>query len=154
MHMNRKMIVMVAMAIVVTTAVAFTTPPADDPGYKNLKILPKDISHEDLHKVMKQFNNALGVKCGFCHAPSKDTTVSKWPDFASDDKPEKSIARAMMKMTLNINKKFFAVKNPSFGGQLEITCVTCHHGEPHPEAPEMNEEEHHNPPPPPPAEKQ
>ena len=28
-------------------------------------------------------------------------------DFASDEKPEKNIARKMMKMTAKINKKFF-----------------------------------------------
>ena len=95
---------------------------------------------------MKGFNDALGVKCGFCHAPSKDTTVSKWPDFASDEKPEKNIARSMMKMTLRINKKFFQVKHPAFGEQMEIGCVTCHHGQPHPEQPA--EEEHKQTPPP------
>jgi len=132
---------MASMAAIVTTAVAFTTPPAEDPGYKNLKILPKDIDHEQLHKVMRGFNDALGVKCNFCHAPSKDSTA-KWPDFASDDKPEKNIARSMMKMTLKINKKFFNVKSPAIGGQLEVSCVTCHHGEPHPEAPAPKEEKH------------
>ncbi|MEJ0082894.1 MAG: c-type cytochrome [Puia sp.] len=55
---------------------------------------------------MDHFKAALGVKCSFCHAPSKDT-AQKWPDFASDDKPEKLIARKMMKMTSKINKKFF-----------------------------------------------
>ncbi len=89
MKLNRKFLVTASMAVVVISAVAFTAPPADDPGYKNLKILPKDISKEKLHTIMKGFNDALGVKCGFCHAPSKDTTVSKWPDFASDEKPEK-----------------------------------------------------------------
>jgi hypothetical protein len=40
----------------------------------------------------------------------------------------------MMKMSLKINKKFFKVKDPMFGeGNLNITCVTCHHGEAHPE---------------------
>ncbi len=37
---------------------------------------------------MDGFKAALGVKCSFCHAPSKDT-AQKWPDFASDEKPEK-----------------------------------------------------------------
>ena len=85
---------MAGMAAVVISAVAFTAPPADDNGFKNLKILPKDISHEKLGKIMHDFNDALGVKCNFCHAPSKDT-ANHHPDFASDDKPEKSIARQM-----------------------------------------------------------
>lgn len=156
MKINRKLIVMASMAVVVASAVAFTAPPAEDPGYKNLKILPKDISKEQLHKVMHGFNDALGVKCNFCHAPSKDT-ASKWPDFASDEKPEKNIAREMMKMTVKINKKFFGVKHPVFGEEgMEITCVTCHHGEAHPEEPKETEHGPGNPGPPPgpPANKQ
>ena len=132
MQLNRKCIVMVLMAAVVTTAVAFTAPPDDNNGYKNLKILPKDISHEKLDKVMHEFNTALGVKCGFCHAPSKDSTV-RHPDFASDEKTEKEIARSMMKMTVKINKKFFSNKHPVFGESMEVSCITCHHGEAHPE---------------------
>ena len=138
MKFNRTFIVIAAMTVVVTTAVAFTTPPDDNNGYKNLKILPKDISHEKLDKVMHEFNDALGVKCGFCHARSKDSTV-RHPDFASDEKPEKDIARSMMKMTVKINKKFFGSKHPVFGESMEVSCYTCHHGEAHPEEPKEKE---------------
>jgi Photosynthetic reaction centre cytochrome C subunit len=133
MNFNRKFIVVAAMAAIVTTAVAFTAPAPPDNGFKNLKILPKDISHEQLGKIMHGFNDALGVKCNFCHAPSKDTSQHH-PDFASDDKPEKNIARSMMKMTVKINKKFFEAKHPFIGDStLSVTCITCHHGSPHPE---------------------
>jgi hypothetical protein len=151
MKINRKFIVMASMAAVVTTAVAFTAPPPDDSGFKNLKILPKDISHESLDKIMHGFNDALGVKCGFCHARSKDT-ANHHPDFASDEKPEKKIARSMMKMTVKINKKFFEAKHAFIGDStLTVTCVTCHHGNEHPEG--LKEHEHPAGPPPPQAEK-
>ena len=104
MKFNRKLIVMAAMAAVVTTAVAFTDPLFDEPIYQNLKVLPKDISKEKLDKIMFGFKDALGVKCSYCHAKSQDTTV-RHPDFASDEKPEKEIARSMMKMTLIYRKK-------------------------------------------------
>ena len=82
---------------------------------------------------MHNFNDALGVKCNFCHAPSKED--EKKMDFASDDKPEKSIARSMMKMTNRINKKFFhgKMKLGDTDAVLAVNCETCHHGEPHPE---------------------
>ncbi|MEO5594314.1 MAG: c-type cytochrome [Chitinophagaceae bacterium] len=150
MQLNRKFIVMATMAAIVTIAVAFTTPPPPESIYKNLKILPKDISKEKLDKIMSEFKNALGVKCSYCHAKSQDTTVHH-PDFASDEKPEKEIARSMMKMTLKINKKFFEVKHPAFGETgLQISCVTCHHGEPHPEEPKEPEHGPGGTPPPPP----
>jgi hypothetical protein len=150
MQLNRKLIVMTAMVAVVISAVAFTSPKEEDHGFKNLKILPKNISHEQLGKIMHGFNDALGVHCDFCHARSKDPN-EKHPDFVSDEKPEKNMARSMMKMTVKINKKFFEVKGAAIGDtSLVVTCGTCHHGKPHPEAPKGEEREHMGPPPPPP----
>ena len=153
MQLNRKFIVMIAMAAVVFTAVAFTSPTADDDkGFKNLKVLPKDTDHDKLIKIMREFNDALGVKCNFCHAPSKDT-ANHHPDFVSDDKPEKNIAREMMKMTVKINKKFFEAKQAAIGDStMAVSCGTCHHGAPHPEAHAGGGEGEHQGPPPPPRE--
>jgi len=36
-------------------------------------------------------------------------------DYASDEKPEKGIARAMMRMAMDINKKYFQVEIPLIG---------------------------------------
>ncbi|MEP7278919.1 MAG: c-type cytochrome [Bacteroidota bacterium] len=142
MNINRKFMVMAGLAAVVTTAVAFTAPAPPENGFKNLKILPKDISQQQLEKIMHGFNSALGVKCNFCHAPSKDSAV-RHPDFASDEKPEKRIARKMMKMTVKINKKFFEAKHPAIGdSSLVISCITCHHGNPHPDEASEHMEEH------------
>ncbi len=112
--------------------IAATRPP-EEHKYKNLKILPKNISHDDLGKVMDGFKAALGVRCDFCHAPSGDST-SHHLDFASDSKPEKNMARMMMRMTNKINKKFFS-DNKDNDGKLvpTISCITCHRGDPHPE---------------------
>ena len=130
----RKILIGLSFSAVVVAGIAATTPPDDKkPPKRNLKVLPKDISKEDLDKVMDGFRDALGVKCSFCHAPSKNPD-QKWPDFASDEKPEKNIARKMMKMTAKINKKFFS-DNKNEEGQPEnaVACGTCHHGNPHPE---------------------
>jgi len=81
---------------------AFTTTP--DPHFTNLQILPKDISMYDLDSVMHHFTASLGVKCNFCHVWNEDT---KKMDFPADDKPEKSIARKMMLMSIDINKNYF-----------------------------------------------
>jgi hypothetical protein len=99
--------------------------------FKNLKVLPKNISSKNLSKIMiDDFEDGLGVSCGFCHAEEKD---SHRPDYASDVKPEKQIAQLMMRMTLNINKKYFKLKHPIIGDStLAITCATCHKGQPHP----------------------
>ena len=118
------------MIVFVLSGVAATYPPKDE--HKNLKILSKNISYENLDKVMDNFKDALGVKCNFCHVKQKEDE-SKW-DFASDEKPEKEIARKMMKMMMRINKKYFKHKvsyNP--GEVLTVSCQTCHNGKPRPE---------------------
>jgi Photosynthetic reaction centre cytochrome C subunit len=133
---GKKLGVIVGLAVIVSLSIAATTvqqgPPQGPPRPTNLKVLPKDISHEDLDKIMGEFKNALGVRCNFCHAQSKDDP--KRIDWASDEKPEKQSARYMMKMTTRINKKFFHVKKPMIGDStLAISCGTCHNGKPHPE---------------------
>jgi hypothetical protein len=131
MLFGKKTLVAIVVGLFMVAGIAATKPP-EAPKYKNLKILPKNISKEDLDKVMDKFKVALGVKCSFCHAPSKDST-QKWPDFASDDKPEKNIARSMMKMTTKINKKFFSENKNEQGVTVPaVECMTCHRGSPHP----------------------
>jgi hypothetical protein len=135
MILHKKYIVTGALTAFVIAAVAFTSPNPPEEGFKNLKVLPKKTSHDVLIKIMREFNRDLGVKCTFCHAPSKDG--SNHPDFVSDEKPEKNVARSMMRMTMRINKKFFETKHPMIGDSaLTITCYTCHHGDAHPEQPQ------------------
>ncbi len=100
--------------------------------FENLKVLPKDISSKDLQGIMADdFEDGLGVSCGFCHASASG---GHGLDFASDAKPEKEIARRMMRMTLDLNKKYFSVRKPRIGSNaLTITCATCHKGQPFPD---------------------
>lgn len=94
---------------------------------KNLKVLPKNISHEDLEKEMRSYNKALGVKCSFCHSKQADNPQKL--DFASDDKEEKETAREMLRMTMRINKKYFKSGKDEKGMQMmTVTCYTCHNG--------------------------
>lgn len=125
LHIQRnKLCVVGALSLILLIGVAATS--ADGPK-RNLKVLPKNIEHEELEKIMKQFNAALGVKCNHCHAPSK--TDPKKLDFSSDEKSEKEVARNMMRMTTKINKKYF-----SKGGEASaISCMTCHNGKAHPQ---------------------
>jgi hypothetical protein len=93
---------------------------------KNLKVLSKKMSHDDLIALMKVYSKSLGVKCNHCHAQRKDDAEKL--DFASDEKPEKGIARKMIKMTADINKKYIS----KMDGIKEVRCVTCHNGHIHP----------------------
>jgi cytochrome c553 len=128
----KKLAIVSALIVFMVVGMAATRPQDDKPK-RNLKVLPKDISKDDLDKVMDSWKAALGVKCGFCHAPSKDST-SRRLDFASDDKPEKNIARHMFRMTAKINKKYFSFNKDDKGEAVPaISCITCHRGSPHPD---------------------
>ena len=118
--------------IMVTVALAasvglFAAGILPQPGYKNLQVLPKNISKADLDKTMDSFKEALGVKCNYCHVKNADDKFV----FDSDDKPEKEMTRKMMRMTHEINVKYF-----SFGDEADViravTCYTCHYENPIP----------------------
>jgi hypothetical protein len=131
-HVKKITVAFVLVAFMIA-GIAATMPPKEEHPHQNLKILPKNISHEDLDKIMDEFKAALGVKCNFCHAASKDSS-SKKLDFASDEKPEKNIAREMMRMTNKINKKYFNYEKDDKGEHVPVVfCATCHRGNPHPE---------------------
>ncbi|MFZ4860692.1 c-type cytochrome [Sphingobacterium sp. Mn56C] len=92
---------------------------------KNLKVLPKDITKEDLEHVMRGFTSALGVKCNYCHAAQSNGAAGL--DFSSDANPRKEVTRSMIKMTHKINKKYFNM--PHQGILQNISCITCHNGQ-------------------------
>ena len=129
MFLKKKITVAFTLIALVVLGIAASAPA--DPIYKNLKVLPKNITHDELDSVMHHFNNSLGVKCGFCHAAQKDN--SRKLDFASDEKGEKNAARDMMRMTNRINKKFFHYKKDTEHPVAPVTCITCHNGKAHPE---------------------
>lgn len=141
--MKKSIIVIIACLLSVFVFQAFTT--LNQPRFTNLHILPKDISKDGLDSVMHHFTTSLDVKCNFCHVRNE---AERKMDFASDDKPEKQIARKMMLMTIDINKNHFEqIEESMDSGKMEmptdtsavsymlkyVTCYTCHHGDPHPE---------------------
>ena len=132
MQINRKFIVILILVVAVISSVAAIEPAHPKSEFTNLKVLPKDISSKALQQVMvDEFQDGLGVKCNFCHAQEKG---SLHLDYASDEKPEKEIARLMMRMTMDINKKYFEVEHPLIGDSLMIiSCINCHQGVPHPD---------------------
>nr|AQQ74720.1 hypothetical protein [uncultured bacterium] len=99
--------------------------------YKNLKILPQDITEKRMDSIMDSYTKALGVNCAFCHTEVKNFKDSI--DYASDENVMKENARAMMRMTIEINKThFYFDKNERPEYLKVISCKTCHRGEPFP----------------------
>lgn len=105
--------------------------------FTNLKVLPKDISKEDLIRTMRGWSGALGVRCDQCH---EETAPGARPDFASDAKWEKRAARDMFRMVAAVNADYLAhlEARPASATTpappaLHVECVTCHRGLARPE---------------------
>ena len=130
-QVNRKLIVIASLVILIIS-VAGTLPTPKNGLYKNLKILPQDITKEALDKIMDvEFSDGLGVKCDYCHAKEQGTDSL---DYASDANTKKEEARDMMNITMKINNENFEVKKPLIGDPgMVITCYTCHRGNYYPE---------------------
>lgn len=115
------------------------TAPAATPGapraqnsaeaFKNLKVLPDNISRDDLRKLMRQYTGDLGVECEFCHTAADP--VTRREDRASDGNPVKETARYMIQMTDDLNTRYLE-QMPDRRYADPITCGTCHRGEKHP----------------------
>ncbi len=144
--MSKKLTVIVSLFTAIFFIATAFRPDTKPPGnWKNLKVLPQDISKDSLDAIMDHFKASLGVKCNFCHAAGSNGRL----DFASDEKPEKDIARYMMKMTSDINKNYFNFnKSPMPDTIRVVSCYTCHNGNPHPEGVPPADTTHHGFPPP------
>ena len=95
---------------------AATARQAGGGAWKELQILPKNISRDELKKIMKSMSKDLGVDCSFCHEePNMEKETNK-----------KKLARDMMQMTNDIARKYPATMK-------KVTCWTCHRGKEEPE---------------------
>lgn len=80
-------------------------------AYKNIRALQGTPANE-LNQSMHLMKAALGADCLYCHIER---------EWEKDVKPPKEVARAMITMMLDINKR-------QFGGRQVVTCYTCHDG--------------------------
>jgi len=92
---------------------------------KNLKVFPPDTEKRVLIDAMKQWTDALGVRCTYCHVQKVPGDFQSF-DFASDDLEHKETARRMLRMVQDLNKDVL----PQAAGEddAHVSCVTCHRG--------------------------
>src|SRR5688572_8296701 len=116
-------IVAATVALVFTAATLASSqavPPGPDTRtaeqvYKNITAL-KGTPAGELNQSMHLMKGALGMDCDYCHIER---------EWDKDDKAPKQMARAMILMTMDINRR-------QFGGRPVVTCYTCHNGRPVP----------------------
>lgn len=97
--------------------------------FTNLQVLPTDISRSELNGIMLDNLQGLGLPrranegCLFCHVGSMEVPSIQW-DWASDEKPMKRKARAMMLMVRDINEEHLSSIERSW--DEKVGCYTCH----------------------------
>lgn len=75
----------------------------------------RDLSEEQIKKVMKEMAAEIGVKCTFCHNEK---------DYTSEAIPMKDFARKKIGMVRYLNEKY----RPE-GSTYEYSCYSCHRGQ-------------------------
>jgi mono/diheme cytochrome c family protein len=128
--------------LALSVSLAATQPPAAQepgpgrdgaqPGPKNLKVLPKNWTGQQVRALMQTFAESLGVQCSHCHtadptAPPPAEGRAPTLDYSLDDKKEKILARKMIQMTMALNGE--RLKDVGDAAVPEkVSCFTCHAG--------------------------
>lgn len=87
--------------------------------FKNIKNF-SNLPAGQLPLVMNAFSRALGVGCEHCHVSDK---------WESEEKPQKQIAREMMKLAGTINDSLLKDIKDLQSAQPQVSCSTCHRGQ-------------------------
>jgi hypothetical protein len=94
----------------------------------NVKVFPKNTPGTQVLGAMRNFAGDLGVRCLFCHVGKEGQPLSQ-ADFPSDEKRTKQVARQMMLMVQEINRRVDTLPGHTPGAaSLQVTCGTCHRG--------------------------
>ena len=92
----------------------------------NTKVIPHSTPPIQVIGMMRNFAIDLGVRCQFCHVGEEGRPLDQF-NFATDEKRTKLVARQMMLMVQEVNRRVDSVP----GHQPEdpqVTCATCHRG--------------------------
>jgi hypothetical protein len=92
----------------------------------NTKVFPHNTPVTEVIGAMRNFSGALGVRCQFCHVGEEGKPLETF-DFAKDEKRTKLVARQMMRMVQEINRRLDTLPERQANG-LQVTCATCHRG--------------------------
>ena len=91
----------------------------------NVQVIPKTTPVIQVVGQMRNIAGALGVRCQFCHV-GEGNALERF-DFVSDEKRNKLVARQMMRMVGEVNRRLDTI--PQRGTPaVPVTCNTCHRG--------------------------
>jgi hypothetical protein len=124
--MPRVFVVAIAIVVVASSAAAQVPNKFPPDSLINTKVIPHSTPMPQVVAMMRNFTGALGVRCQYCHVGQEGQPLSQF-DFASDQKREKLVARQMMLMVQEVNRRLDTLpdgRSPT----LQASCATCHRG--------------------------
>jgi hypothetical protein len=117
----------IVAAVTFVPALAAQTPRKFPPdSLVNVKVIPRGTPVIQVIGTMRNFTSFLGVRCQYCHVGEEGLPLTDF-DFASDEKRTKLVARQMMRMVEEINRRLDTIPGRAAQGLL-VTCGTCHRG--------------------------
>lgn len=95
----------------------------------NVKVIPKTTPVIEVVGMMRNFAGNLGVRCQYCHVGEEGMPLARF-DFAKDEKRPKLVARQMMRMVEEINRRVDTLPHGTDHEHqaVQVTCATCHRG--------------------------
>ena len=92
----------------------------------NVQVFAKNTPVVQVWGNMRNIAFGLGVTCTFCHVGREDAPLEQI-DFASDEKRNKLVARQMMRMMQEANRRIDSIPARATPA-VSVTCATCHRG--------------------------
>ena len=92
----------------------------------NVKVFPKNTPVVQVWGQMRSYAGGLGVECTFCHVGPEGAPLAEI-DFASDQKRTKLVARQMMRMVQEVNRRLDTIPGRQTPA-VSVACSTCHRG--------------------------
>jgi hypothetical protein len=125
--MRRRPLVSLAAVLLFAGTVSAQAPGKFPPdSLVNTKVIPHKTPVNEVLGMMRGFSGSLGVRCTYCHVGREGAPIASF-DFASDEKRTKLVARQMMLMVAEINRRVDTL--PEHGTpEITVTCATCHRG--------------------------
>jgi hypothetical protein len=123
-------LIVAGLAIVPALSAAQSTAKFPPDSLVNTRVIAHGTPVGNVVGVMKNFTQALGVRCQYCHVGVEGQPLTTF-DFVTDEKRTKIVARQMMVMLQDINRRIDSLPgrvDPS----LKVTCTTCHRGRTNP----------------------
>jgi len=94
----------------------------------NVKVILRTTPVIQVIGQMRNITAALGVRCPFCHVGQEGQPLEQF-DFAKDEKHPKLVARQMLSMVAEINRRLDTLPmHEHEGSSVQVTCMTCHRG--------------------------